>query len=340
MIYEAIVRAVRRENLTYAMCYDVMDEIMGGKASEIQMAAFLTAMAMKGETIEEITAAAAGMRKHCVRILHDADVLEIVGTGGDHSNSFNISSTAALVISAAGVPVAKHGNRAASSRSGAADVFEALGVSITVSPETSLNMLKTIGLCFLFAQNYHLSMKYVAPVRKELGIRTVFNILGPLTNPAGASMQLLGVYEEALVEPMAQVLAKLGVRDALVVFGMDGIDEISISAPTSVCEVRDGGFKSYVITPEQFGFTRRQKTDLTGGDPEENAAITRAILRGERGPKRDAVVLNSAAALYIAKRVSNIQDGVKIAEETIDSGAALRQLEKFIILSNEGRDEG
>jgi anthranilate phosphoribosyltransferase len=346
MIYEAIIRAVRRENLTYDMCYAVMDEIMGGKASQIQMAAFLAAMSMKGETIEEITAAAAGMRKHCVRILHDAaeklpfDVLEIVGTGGDRSNSFNISSTAALVISAAGVPVAKHGNRAASSRSGAADVFEALGVNISVPPDASLNMLKTIGLCFLFAQNYHLSMKYVAPVRKELGIRTIFNILGPLANPAGASMELLGVYEEALVEPMAQVLAKLGVKDALVVFGQDGLDEISMSAPTSVCEVRDGGFNPYVITPEQFGFKRCEKAGLAGGDPEENAAITRAILRGDCGPKRDAIVLNSAAALYIAKRASTIKDGVKMAEEAIDSGAALRQLEKFIVLSNEGRDEG
>jgi anthranilate phosphoribosyltransferase len=346
MIYEAIIRAVKRENLTYEMCYAVMDEIMGGKASEIQMAAFLTAMAMKGETIEEITAAAAGMRKHCVRILHDAakklpfEVLEIVGTGGDRSNSFNISSTAALVISAAGVPVAKHGNRAASSRSGAADVFEALGVNISVPPDVSLNLLKTIGLCFLFAQNYHLSMKYVAPVRKELGIRTIFNILGPLANPAGASMELLGVYEEALVEPMAQVLAKLGVTDALVVFGQDGLDEISMSAPSSICEVRDGGFKSYVITPEQFGFKRCEKADLAGGDPEENAAITREILRGKCGPKRDAIVLNSAAALYIAKRASTIKDGVRMAEEAIDSGAALKQLEKFIILSNEGRDEG
>jgi anthranilate phosphoribosyltransferase len=296
-------------------------------------------MAMKGETIEEITAAAAGMRKHCVRILHDAaeklpfDVLEIVGTGGDRSNSFNISSTAALVISAAGVPVAKHGNRAASSKSGAADVFEALGVNISVPPETSLNLLKTIGLCFLFAQNYHLSMKYVAPVRKELGIRTIFNILGPLANPAGANMQLLGVYEESLIEPMANVLAKLGVKDALVVFGQDGLDEISMSAPTNICEVRGGGFESYVITPEQFGFTRCSKDDMQGGTPAENAAITRAILHGERGPKRDAVVLNAAAALYIAKPSLPIRDAVKIAEETIDSGKALRQLEKFIMLS-------
>ncbi|MDR2658730.1 MAG: anthranilate phosphoribosyltransferase [Spirochaetaceae bacterium] len=342
MIREAIIKAVKRENLTYEMCYAVMDEIMGGKTSEIQTSAFLTSLAMKGETIEEITAAAAGMRKHCVRILHDAaeklpfDVLEIVGTGGDRSNSFNISSTAALVVSAAGVPVAKHGNRAASSKSGAADVFEALGVNISIPPETSLKLLKTIGLCFLFAQNYHLSMKYVAPVRKELGIRTIFNILGPLSNPAGANMQLLGVYEEGLIEPMAQVLSKLGVKDALVVFGQDGLDEISLSAPTSVCEVRGGNFKSYVITPEQFGFTRCKKEELTGGTPSENAAITRSILRGERGPKRDAVVFNAAAALHIAKPDVSIAEAVKIAEEIIDSGKANEQLEKFISLSSKG----
>ncbi|MDR2803106.1 MAG: anthranilate phosphoribosyltransferase [Treponema sp.] len=341
MIREAIMKAVKRENLTYEMCYAVMDEIMGGQVSGIQMSAFLTAMAMKGETIDEITAAAAGMRKHCVRILHDAaeklpfDVLEIVGTGGDRSNTFNISSTAAIVISAAGVPVAKHGNRAASSKSGAADVFEALGVNITIPPEASVNLLKTIGLCFLFAQNYHLSMKYVAPVRKELAIRTIFNILGPLANPAGASMQLLGVYEEALIEPMAQVLAKLGVKDALVVYGQDCLDEISMSAPTSVCEVRDGKFKPYVITPEQFGFVRCKKEDLTGGTPEENAIITRSILNGERGPKRDAVVFNAAAAIYIAKPDLSIDAAVKIAEETIDSGKAREQLEKFVRLSKE-----
>ncbi|MDR3170412.1 MAG: anthranilate phosphoribosyltransferase, partial [Treponema sp.] len=237
MIKEAIVKAANREHLSYEMAEAVMDEIMGGTASEIQMAAFLTAMAVKGETIEEITASAAGMRKHCIRILHDMDVLEIVGTGGDKSNSFNISTTSALVISAAGVPVAKHGNRAASSKSGAADVLESLGVDITIPPEQSLKLLQTIGLCFLFAQNYHISMKYVAPVRKELGIRTIFNILGPLVNPAGANMELLGVYDEDLVEPMAQVLSNLGVKNALVVYGQDGLDEISLSAPTTVCEL-------------------------------------------------------------------------------------------------------
>jgi anthranilate phosphoribosyltransferase len=339
MIKEAIVKAANRENLGYEMVESVMDEIMGGKASEIQMAAFLTAMSVKGESIEEITAAAAGMRKHCVRILHDMDVLEIVGTGGDRSNSFNISTTSALVISAAGIPVAKHGNRAASSKSGAADVLESLGVDITIPPEQSLHLLKTIGLCFLFAQNYHISMKYVAPVRKELGIRTIFNILGPLVNPAGANMELLGVYDAELVEPMAQVLSNLGVKNAMVVYGQDGLDENSMSSPTSVCEVRadpsgsGGRFKSYTIEPEQFGFTRCKKEDLLGGSPAENARITRDILSGKTGPKRDAVIPNSAAAISIARPELSLADGLNIAGEIIDSGKALAQLERFIELS-------
>jgi anthranilate phosphoribosyltransferase len=333
MIKEAIIKAAARENLDYEMAEAVMDEIMGGRATGIQMAAFLTAMAVKGETIEEITASAAGMRKHCIRILHDMDVLEIVGTGGDKSNSFNISTTSALVISAAGIPVAKHGNRAASSKSGAADVLESLGVDITVPPERSLELLKTIGLCFLFAQNYHISMKYVAPVRKELGIRTIFNILGPLVNPAGANMELLGVYDDDLIEPMAKVLSNLGVKSALVVYGQDGLDEISMSAPTSVCEVRNGTFKSYVIEPEQFGLTRCKKEDLVGGMPAENARITRDILAGKSGPKRDAVLLNSAAAIHIARPEVSIAEAVKTAGDIIDSGKAKEQLEQFISLS-------
>lgn len=333
MIKEAIAKAANRENLGYEMVESVMDEIMGGKASEIQMAAFLTAMSVKGESIEEITAAAAGMRKHCVRILHDMDALEIVGTGGDRSNSFNISTTSALVISAAGIPVAKHGNRAASSKSGAADVLESLGVNINIPPERSLFLLKTINLCFLFAQNYHISMKYVAPVRKELGIRTIFNILGPLTNPAGANMELLGVYDADLVETLARVLSNLGVKSAMVVYGQDGLDEISISAPTSVCEVRNGSFKSYLIEPEQFGFARCKKEDLLGGSPAENARITRDILSGKTGPKRDAVILNSAAAIHIARPELSLTDAVRLAGEIIDSGSAMSQLERFIELS-------
>jgi anthranilate phosphoribosyltransferase len=334
MIKEAILQAVARQDLAYETAEAVMDEIMSGEASQIQMASYLTAMSVKGETIEEITASAAGMRKHCVRLLNDLDLLEIVGTGGDRANSFNISTTSSLVISSLGIPVAKHGNRAASSKSGAADVLEALGVDITVPPEKSLALLGEINLCFLFAQNYHIAMRYVAPVRKELGIRTIFNILGPLVNPAGASMQLLGVYDEDLVEPMAQVLANLGVKRALVVFGQDGLDEISMSSPTTVCELSNGWTKTYEITPEQFGFARCSKADQVGGTPEENAVITREILAGAPGPKRDAVILNSAAAIHIARDGVSLEDAILQATEAIDSGAAQTQLDKFIALSN------
>lgn len=334
MIRESITKLANKEDLSFEEAEQVMNEIMGGEASPVQMSAYLTALSLKGETIDEVTGSAAGMRKHCIRLLHDMDVLEIVGTGGDGANSFNISTTSALVISAAGVPVAKHGNRAASSKCGAADVLEALGVKITISPEQSAGLLKEIGLCFLFAQNYHIAMKYVAPVRRELGIRTVFNILGPLSNPAGANMQVMGVYDEALVEPLARVLNNLGVKRALVVYGEDRLDEISMSAATKVCEVRDGNFSSYEITPEQFGFTRCSKETLTGGTPQENAEITRAILSGEKGPKTDAVILNSAAALYVAGKAESIAGGVEMAREIIESKKALRQLEQFVELSN------
>jgi anthranilate phosphoribosyltransferase len=263
------------------------------------------------------------------------EVLEIVGTGGDHSNSFNISTTSALVISAAGIPVAKHGNRASSSRTGSADVLESLGVDITIAPEHSLHILKTINFCYLFAQNYHISMKYVAPVRRELGIRTIFNILGPLVNPAGANMELLGVYEPELIEPMAKVLCNLGVKRGMVVYGHDGLDEISMSSPSTVCELRDGFIKSYVIEPEQFGLTRCKKEDLLGGTPAENAQITRNILSGEKGPKRDAVLINSAAAIHIAKPDISVKEGIDIAAEAIDSGKAGEQLRQFIDLSKQ-----
>ena len=317
MIKDAIVALSRGESLSYAAAETVMDEIMGGEATPVQMSAFLVAMSMKGETIEEITAAAAGMRRHCIKLLHEMDVLEIVGTGGDGANSFNISTVSSLVISAAGVPVAKHGNRAASSKCGAADVLEALGVNITLPPDKSTEMLRRIGLCFLFAQNYHIAMKYVAPVRRELGVRTIFNILGPLANPAGANMELLGVYDESLVEPLARVLANLGVRSAMVVYGQDGLDEISMSAPTSVCEVRDGTFSSYILKPEQFGLQRCRKEALAGGEPGENAAIARAILSGEKGARRDAVLLNSAAALHIARADLSMADALALAAETV-----------------------
>ena len=336
MIKEAIIKLSKKQDLTYAEAETVMDEIMSGQATPVQMSAYLTALSLKGETIDEITASAAGMRAHCIKLLHDMDVLEIVGTGGDGANSFNISTTSSLVIAAGGVPVAKHGNRAASSKSGAADVLEALGVKITLPPERSAEILKKINICFLFAQNYHIAMKYVAPIRKELGIRTVFNILGPLSNPAGANMELMGVYDEALVEPLAQVMANLGVTRGMVVFGQDSLDEISMSAPTSVCEIKDGKFTSYVLTPEQFGYERCTKEELQGGTPQENAEITKAILEGkETGAKRHAVCLNAGAALYIAGKAASIEAGVKMAEQLIDSGAALKKLEEFIQKSNQ-----
>ena len=320
MIKEAIIKLSKKEDLTYDEAEAVMNEIMDGAATPVQMASYLTALSLKGETIDEITASAAGMRAHCIKLLHDMNVLEIVGTGGDGANSFNISTTSSLVIAAGGVPVAKHGNRAASSKSGAADVLEALGVKITIPPEKSAEILKKINICFLFAQNYHIAMKYVAPIRKELGIRTVFNILGPLSNPAGANMELMGVFDQSLVEPLAQVK----------------LDEISMSAPTSVCEIKDGWFRSYEITPEQFGYTRCSKEDLAGGTPAENAEITKAIVNGtEKGPKRQAVCMNAGAALYIAGKAKTIEDGVKMAENLIDSGAAAAKLAEFIKLSNE-----
>ena len=336
MIREAIIKLAQKKDLSYEEAEAVMNEIMGGEATPVQMSAYLTALSLKGETIDEITASAEGMRAHCIKLLHDMDVLEIVGTGGDGSNSFNISTTASLVIAAGGVPVAKHGNRAASSKSGAADVLEALGVNITVPPEKSAQLLKDIGICFLFAQNYHIAMKYVAPIRKELGIRTVFNILGPLSNPAGANMELMGVYEEALVKPLAQVMGNLGVTRGMVVYGQDKLDEISMSAPTSVCEIRDGWYQSYEITPEQFGYKRCAKEELEGGTPQENARITLDILEGrERGARRCAVCLNAGAALYITGRTKTIEEGVRLAEQLLDDGAARKKLEEFITMSNQ-----
>ena len=336
MIKEAILKLAKKQDLSYEEAEAVMNEIMSGEASPVQMSAYLTALSLKGETIDEITASASGMRAHCIKLLHEMDVLEIVGTGGDGSNSFNISTTSSLVIAAAGVPVAKHGNRAASSKSGAADVLEALGVKITISPERSAEILKKINICFLFAQNYHIAMKYVAPIRRELGIRTVFNILGPLSNPAGANMELMGVFDQSLVEPLAQVMAKLGVVRGMVVYGQDSLDEISMCAPTSVCEIKDGWFQSYELTPEQFGYTRCSKEELQGGSPEENAVITKAILTGkEKGAKRQAVCLNAGAALYIAGKADTMEKGVRMAEELIDSGAALKKLEEFVQETNQ-----
>lgn len=335
MIKEAIKKVVEGNDLSAAEAEQVMDEIMSGNASQVHIGAYLTALRMKGETIEEITGSTAGMRRHCKRLLHNQDVLEIVGTGGDEANSFNISTTASIVVSSAGIPVAKHGNRGVSSKSGAADVLEALGVKIDLEPEQSTEILNKINLCFMFAQKYHSAMRFVAPVRKELGIRTIFNILGPLANPAGANMQLLGVYDESLVKPLAEVLMNLGVTRGMVVFGQDKLDEISLSSPTTVCEIRDGEVTSYVIHPEEVGLKTCKKEDLVGDTPQENAQITMDILKGVKGPKRDAVLLNAGACIYMKEDGITLAEGVKKAAELIDQGKALHQLEQFVKLSNE-----
>lgn len=335
MMKEAILKIAAKQNLTGDEAYAVMNEIMSGETTQVQTSAFLAALSVKGETNEEIAGCAAAMRDHAMPVKPPMPVLEIVGTGGDHSHSINISSAAAIIIAAAGQPVAKHGNRAASSDCGAADVLEALGVSLDQPPEKAVSLLKELGICFFFAQKYHTSMKYVGPIRKELGIRTVFNLLGPLTNPASPAYQVLGVYSETLLEPMAEVLAKLGVTDGLVVFGQDVLDEISMSAPTTVCEFHGNEKTTYTIRPEDFGFARCQKSELEGGAPAKNAAIIRDILSGkERGPKRQAIVLNAGAALYISKKAATLAEGAALAAETIDSGKAARLLEAYIQKSN------
>ena len=336
MIAEAIQKVVSKEDLTYDEAYTVMNEIMNGETSQVQNAAYLAALSTKSakaETIAEISGSAAAMRDHALKVTHDFDVLDIVGTGGDHAHSINISTTAAFIIAAAGIKVAKHGNRAASSKSGAADCLEALGVNLDLAPEKCVELLDKINICFMFAQKYHASMKYVGAIRKELGIRTVFNILGPLTNPAHPKTMLLGVYDEYLLEPIADVLMNLGVTRGMVIYGQDCLDELSMSAPTSVCEFKDGWFKRYVVKPEDFGFTRCQKSDIAGGTPKENAAVTRAILSGEQGPKTDIVLLNAGAAIYLGGKAASIADGIEKAKELIKSGAALKKVDEFAKLS-------
>lgn len=334
MIKEAIAQLVKREDLTSEVMEQVMEEIMTGEATDAQKASFLTALSMKGETIDEITSAAKVLRSHCERFLNDMDVLEIVGTGGDGSNTINISTLSSVVVSAAGIPVAKHGNRAASSKCGTADYLEALGVKIDCAPARSAQILKDINLCFLFAQKYHPAMRFVGAVRKEMGIRTLFNVLGPLANPAGATMQLFGVYSEELVEPLAHVLRNLGVKRAMVVYGRDSMDEISLSAETKVCEFKNDEFKSYVIKPEDLGLTRCNKEDLVGGTPQENAAIVNDILGGAKGPKTDVVLLNAGAAIYLASDGITLKDGIEKAREIIVSGKAKKQLKEFIEETN------
>ena len=338
MIKEAIVKIVNKQDLTYDEAYTVMNEIMSGETSDTQNAAFLAALSTKSaraETTDEIAGCAAAMRAHATKVEAGDKLFEIVGTGGDNAHSFNISTTSALVAAAGGMRVAKHGNRAASSQCGTADCLEALGVNINQSPERCKELLDEVGMCFFFAQKYHTSMKYVGAIRRELGFRTVFNILGPLTNPGTPSMQLLGVYDEYLVSPLAQVLINLGVKRGMVVYGQDKLDEISLSAPTTVCEIRDGWFKSYVITPEEFGLERCTKDDLKGGTPEENANITLSILNGEKGHKRNAVLMNAGASLYIGGKADSMKDGVALAAEIIDSGRALETLTRLIKLSNQ-----
>ena len=337
MIKEAIVKIVDKGDLTYDEAYAVMNEIMSGATTPTQNAAFLAALSTKSaraETTDEIAGCASAMRDHATKVETGMDLFEIVGTGGDNAHSFNISTTSALVAAAGGMKVAKHGNRAASSACGTADCLEALGVNIHQSPARCVELLNEVGMCFFFAQKYHASMKYVGAIRRELGFRTVFNILGPLTNPGSPSMQLLGVYDGYLVEPLAQVLVNLGVRRGMVVYGQDKLDEISMSAPTTICEIRDGWFKSYTVKPEDFGFRRCTKADLRGGTPEENAKITLSILGGAPGPMRDAVLLNAGASLYIGGKADSMAEGVKLAAELIDSGKALQTLEKLIEASN------
>lgn len=334
MIKDAIIKISAGENLTYDEAAEVTREIMTGTTTAAQTAAYLTALHIKGETVDEITASAYVMRDCAERVNYNGSITEIVGTGGDGAQSINVSTISGLVCAAGGVRIAKHGNRAASSKCGTADCLEALGVNISVSPEDCAKLLDEVGMCFMFAQRYHSAMKYVGPVRKEIGIPTVFNILGPLTNPAHADVQLLGVYKEELAEPMAKVLSKLGVKRGMAVYGQDGLDEISVGAPTSVVEFENDEFRKYTITPEQFGLERHDISELKGGDPSVNAKLARDILGGAKGAGRNAVLLNAGAALHLSIGIT-MEEGVKRAAELIDSGAAMNTLEKYIKISNE-----
>ena len=341
MIKEAIEKIVNKEDLSYDEAYTVMNEIMSGNTTPTQNAAFLAALSAKSarlETIDEITGCADAMREHANKVQINMDVFEIVGTGGDNAHSFNISTTSALVAAAGGLKVAKHGNRAASSKCGTADCLEALGVNIYQDPKLCLKLLDKVGMCFFFAQHYHTSMKHVGAIRKELGFRTVFNILGPLTNPAMPTMQLLGVYDEYLVEPLAHVLVKLGIKRGMVVYGQDKLDEISLSASTTICEIKDGWYKTFTIKPEDFGFARCTKEDLQGGSAQQNAQITKEILQGAKGHKRNAVLLNAGAALYIGNKASSLEEGINLAMQLIDNGKAYATLDNFIKVSNQHED--
>lgn len=331
MIQQTIHKTMNRQDLTYDEALQTMKEIMTGEASQVQMAAFLTALRMKGETITEITACAEGMRHVGTHLQPDGEVLEIVGTGGDEVGTFNISTTAAFVIAAAGIAVAKHGNRSVSSKSGAADILEKLGVNLMLEPDQGKRVLDETDMVFLFAQKYHTAMKNVGPVRKEMGERTVFNILGPLTNPANATRQLLGVYDGDLVEKLAEVLMNLGVTRGMAVHGSDGLDEITVTGPTHCCEIRDGKLSSFDISPEQFGLKTYPLQDIIGGSPEENAQIAKDILSGkEQGAKRDIVILNAGMGIYLGRDDISMEDAVKKAAEMIDNGSAYEKMQAFV----------
>ena len=336
MIAKALYKVIKGEDLDFDTAKAVMGEMMDGTATHAQMGAFLAALRMKGESIDEITGSALAMREKAIHLNPVLDVMDIVGTGGDEVGTFNISTTTAFVVAAGGVPVAKHGNRSVSSKSGAADVLEKLGINIAISVEHSQKILDEINLCFMFAQSYHSSMKNVGPVRKEMGVRTIFNILGPLANPAGANMQLMGVYDEKLVEPLAKVLSNLGVKRGMVVHGCDGLDEATLTTKTKICEINKGVLSSYLLDPEELGLNYCTLAELVGGDAEENAEITHNILNGsEQGAKRDIVVLNAALCLYLAGKAATIKDAIPLAKDLIDSGAAKEKLEEFVRLSNE-----
>lgn len=326
-----IAKVVDRINLSEEEAIDAMSCIMNGEATDSQISSFLTALRMKGETIDEITGFAKGMRNKATAVHGCQDAIDIVGTGGDLSNTFNISTTSSFVIAAAGAKVAKHGNRSVSSRSGAADVLESLGAKIASTPEQAEKLIKTVGISFLFAQSYHGSMRFVATARREMGIRSVFNILGPLSNPAFTNYIVLGTYDKDLLEPMARVLINVGIKRAMLVYGNDKLDEISISDSTSVCEVNNGQVNLYTISPEDFGLKRYSKSDVVGGTADENAQITLGILKGEIvGAKRDIVLMNAGCALYICGKTPTIKDGILLAADTIDSGKALQKLNDFI----------
>jgi anthranilate phosphoribosyltransferase len=348
MIKEAISKLVHRSDLTEAEAADAMSEIMSGEATESQIASFITALRMKGETVDEIAGCARIMRKFATPIhgkaIVDIDredigldretILDTCGTGGDGTNTFNISTATALVVAACGLSVAKHGNRSVSSACGSADVLESLGVNVNVTPEKVEECLSKTGIGFLFAPLLHGAMKYAIGTRRQIGIRTVFNILGPLTNPASATAQVLGVYNKELTLMLAQVLKKLGTKKAWVVHGEDGLDEISISGMTHVAQLWDGNVKTFTIAPEQFGLSRADMQEIKGGNASANAAIIRQILNGEKGPKRDIVVLNAAAGLYIGEKVKDIGEGIVRAQEAIDSGKAKEKLDSLISLTN------